>query len=85
MYMEVLFPCIWKFSMYMESLSMYMEVLHPCIWRFPMYMEFLHPCIYKFSMYMESISMYMEAFFFRMEFRDFGLICHIQGCPAKFD
>ena len=47
MYMEVFhvygsFPCIWKFSMYMESLSMYMEVLFPCIWKFSMYMEFVH-------------------------------------------
>ena len=56
------FPCIWKFSMYMESLSMYMEVLFPCIWKFSMYMEFVHVYGGFASMYMEVLYVYREYF-----------------------
>ena len=61
MYMEVLFPCIWKFSMYMEVFHIYGSF--SCIWSLSMYMEVLHPFIWKFSMYIESISMYMKEIF----------------------
>ena len=83
MYMEVFhiygsFPCIWKFSMFMESLFMYMEVLHH-VYGSSLCIRRVFSCIWK-----------KYFFYFRMEFPEFGMICPVQGCPTssfyrKFD
>ena len=60
MYMEVLFPCIWKFTMYMEVFHVYGGF--PCIWKFSMYMEVFHVYGEFVHVYGGFVSMYMEVY-----------------------
>ena len=56
MHIEVLFPCIWKFSMHMEVFHIYGSF--SCIWSLSMYMEVLHPCIEVLYVYREYFHVY---------------------------
>ena len=85
MYMEVLFPCIWRFFPCIWRFCFNVYGVCPWVWRFCFHVYGSCPCIWRFiSVYMEFDAMYMEAiFYFRVEFPEFGMTCPVQGCLAS--